>query len=289
MKKRVAVIGLSVLVLLSGCSLGKPKPTYEAEKAQMISAIESQYPYLEIVSAEVWPSERRMNGVKTGQMIGTFVDKKDPSFALQAAMQEDGSVKIEFSETMYKARIELIDILKKHKPGNVLNDYLEFQPEGVVGPVTVITFADLDPVIVGVLRKSIDTQAELEDDYLMTKEMNEVVKKYYPNLEFDGIQVIHWEQGKFDWDKWLKHSFIGADYWMTRTIKGGLVGELDHDHGGYSKKHWKSGLYSKKNPLPTRVLDYKVYGIDGFHPADKEDFMAKAKELGKVKAPAAKK
>ncbi len=289
MNKKVAVMGLSVMLLFSGCSLGKPKPTYEAEKAQMISAIESKYPYLEIVSAEVWASERRMNGVKTGQMIGTFVDKNDPSFALQAAMQDDGTVNIEFSETMYKARIELIDILKKHKPGNVLNDYLEFQPEGVVGPVTIITFTDLDPVIVGVMRKSINSQTELEDDYLMTQEMNEVVKKYYPELEFDGIRVIHWEQGEFDWAKWKERSFNGADYWMTQTIKGRLVEDLDHDGGGYSKKNWKSGFYSDKNALPTRVLDYTVYGMDGFQPGSKEEFMAQAMELGKMKASAAKK
>jgi hypothetical protein len=36
------------------------------------------------------------------------------------------------------------------------------------------------------------------------------------------------------------------------------------------------------------VLDYTVYGADGFQPGSKEDFMAQAMELGKVKAAAAK-
>lgn len=96
MKKKLW-IGIAVVVGLALLGYyGTMEETYPEEQERLKTYLEKTHG-LQIHNGYVYASARSTNGVEEGDLIGVFYDKRDPSFMIQMAIdQDDQSIKDSF-------------------------------------------------------------------------------------------------------------------------------------------------------------------------------------------------
>ncbi|OCA82126.1 hypothetical protein [Pseudobacillus wudalianchiensis] len=257
----------SVLTLfLSGCINNSSKDEYKKlvamedklkeEQKVMLKHINEKYD-LNIVDTYMF------KGHMSDDIFGFFYDKNDPSYALQVKLGTDGKIEDNAEDYFYtyKGRSEVHKLLEKHKPDNLLNDYVYgLFPDGIWGVAYTSTGAR-NYIGIAIMKDSINIDEELKSDYKLIKEIENVYEQKYPDVEFSGVKVSYIEKGEFDFDKFKRESFQGY-LSETNAEKGTMINDLSDediyylDLSGDDPVGRKS--YYEDNTKPNVVFSYKM-------------------------------
>lgn len=119
--------------------------------------------------------------------------------------QHDHSFRDTFDSKTFWIRQEIFEVMNKYRKDNEFNGYLDFSPEGIRGPsLTSVTYGSINPTInYSVISEEIDIEKELEADFHIAKEVNEIIKKHY-DMELNRVGVTYFERNGFDFESYLE-------------------------------------------------------------------------------------
>ncbi|WP_449536248.1 hypothetical protein [Ferdinandcohnia sp. Marseille-Q9671] len=247
--------------------MNNTKEEYPEIKEQFIDYLTNTHD-LEISSGFVYKSGRSTNGVKEGDFIGVFYDERDPSFMIQLSIDpQDNSVRDTFDSKTFWIRQEIFDVMNNYRKDNEFNGYLSFSPEGIRGPnLTSVSYGRINPTIsYSVIREEVDIEKELESDYLIAKEVNEIVNKHY-DMDLNMVSVTYFEKNGFNFESFLEQ--FKKNY--GEDIHGSSITSYGHLNN--------PKVYGVKNvSAPKRVFEY---GVSTF---EKEKFHLRLDSLEQFK------
>ncbi|WP_077618357.1 hypothetical protein [Bacillus sinesaloumensis] len=221
---------------------------YPEVKEQFVDYLTKTHDLM-ISSGFVYKSGRSTNGVKEGDFIGVFYDERDPSFMIQLSIdQQDNSVRDTFDSKTFRIRQEIFDVMNTYRKDNEFNGYLSFSPEGIRGPnLTSVSYGRINPTIsYSVIREEIDIEKELESDYLIAKEVNEIVNKHY-DMDLNRVGVTYFEKNGFNFESYLEQ--------FKKNYGEDIYGSSITNYGHLHKPH----VYGVKNvSVPKRVFEFGV-------------------------------
>lgn len=257
MKYKPFFIFITFILLISavGNIIKNTKKEYPEIKEQFIDYLTNSHD-LVISNGYVYKSSRSTNGVEEGDFIGVFYDERDPSFMIQLSInQHDHSFRDTFDSKTFWIRQEIFEVMNKYRKDNEFNGYLDFSPEGIRGPsLTSVTYGSINPTInYSVINEEIDIEKELETDFHIAKEVNEIIKSHY-DMELNRVGVTYFELNGFDFESYLEQ--------YIKNNGEGIYGSSITSYGHLNKPH----VYGVKNvSAPIRVFEY---GVSRFEKAD---------------------
>lgn len=274
MKKMIVILGLSaLLVVLTGCSILKEKPSYEVEKAEISKYLEEEYD-LQIAEVDLWieESDNSTHGTKKGDMLATVYDKRDPSLAIQVQKHaESGEFETTYIKEAFELRQEIFALLEKHKPGNPLNQFQGVYPESIYG-VALISPGSTG-MHLGVMRDKIDIDRELESNWALEQEVEAAIDRYiekHPDSMDKEFHVSYrfYEKGNFDLDRYIRRHKEEGYYGIYEKIFGVTI----DDHNIFLSE-------LKEKDKPKIVFDYQVSMEERAQINNVEEYKKKAYEF----------